>query len=131
MARRKTWEQLSPAYRSRLERKGITAEQHRTGANLAPARGHISPTHEAEGKKYRRDLADYIYRQSFLYGRDEEEIREALHGHTKAEIRTMIADQTDSETLYDVGQQPEAHAIWQVRNSGFPEWTHYYHGTFS
>lgn len=42
--RRKAWSQLSPAYRRRLERQGITAESHRREtADLRAARGHRPP----------------------------------------------------------------------------------------
>ena len=41
MAYRKAWKDLSPAYRARLERKGITARTHGV-ANLTEARGHPS-----------------------------------------------------------------------------------------
>lgn len=39
MARRKSWSELTPAYRARLERRGVTAKTHAT-ANLIRARGH-------------------------------------------------------------------------------------------
>jgi hypothetical protein len=38
--RRKGWKDLSPNYRSRLERGGLTAELYRRGASLIKARGH-------------------------------------------------------------------------------------------
>lgn len=41
MARRKAWADLSPAYRRRLERSGITAETHaEKRVNISTARGH-------------------------------------------------------------------------------------------
>ncbi len=42
MAARKAWDALSPAYRARLERSGITRASH-AKANLTEARGHPSP----------------------------------------------------------------------------------------
>lgn len=39
MARRKPWDELSPGYRRRLERAGVTAETHGQ-ADLGLARGH-------------------------------------------------------------------------------------------
>jgi len=41
MARRKAWRDLTPAYRRRLERQGITARSHRS-ADLTVPRGHVS-----------------------------------------------------------------------------------------
>lgn len=37
---RKSWDELSPSYRARLERKGITREAHASGTSLQRARGH-------------------------------------------------------------------------------------------
>lgn len=37
---RSSWESLSPAYRSRLERGGITRQDYLSGASLSGARGH-------------------------------------------------------------------------------------------
>lgn len=39
MATRKAWNRLTPSYRRRLERQGITAQSHRT-ADLREKRGH-------------------------------------------------------------------------------------------
>lgn len=44
---RKGWGQLSPTYRARLERGGITASSYATGASLASARGHGSTPEKA------------------------------------------------------------------------------------
>jgi hypothetical protein len=40
VAKRRSWESLSPAYRERLSRRGITKSQHERGRPLAGARGH-------------------------------------------------------------------------------------------
>lgn len=40
MARRKGWDQLSPAYRRRLQRNNITRAAYEAGASLSTARGH-------------------------------------------------------------------------------------------
>lgn len=37
---KKTWAQLTPAYRARLERAGITQSLHANGVKLTAARGH-------------------------------------------------------------------------------------------
>jgi hypothetical protein len=41
---RKPWGELSEPYRKRLERGGITPEQHRSGIPLKKARGHAPKT---------------------------------------------------------------------------------------
>jgi hypothetical protein len=47
MARsRKGWQQLSPGYRTRLQKNGITKSQYESGASIAKARGHqATPEH--------------------------------------------------------------------------------------
>lgn len=40
MARRKSWDELRPDYRERLEKKGITREAHERGDSIKAARGH-------------------------------------------------------------------------------------------
>ncbi|MHB1357051.1 MAG: hypothetical protein ACYCZF_13870 [Anaerolineae bacterium] len=39
MARARNWETLSPVYRKRLQRGGVTKKQYNSGANLQAARG--------------------------------------------------------------------------------------------
>ena len=49
MAKRlKPWKELSPTYRARLERAGITAKSRRAGADLRVARGHPRPPRAGE-----------------------------------------------------------------------------------
>ena len=56
---RKAWGQLSPAYRARLERKGVTPEAHASGVSLVWARG----------TRTRDDLLGQIVAaKEFLYG---------------------------------------------------------------
>lgn len=46
MAARKGWSELSPAYRQRLQRGGITEKQYTSGVPLSKARGHAkTPEH--------------------------------------------------------------------------------------
>ena len=57
MARRKAWAELTPAYRARLERNGITPTTHGT-ANLRRARGHdISLPHNKPERDRRKQHA--------------------------------------------------------------------------
>jgi hypothetical protein len=57
-ANRKGWSQLSPGYRSRLTKNGITKAQYDAGASLAKARGH-SQTPEHGIKEAIRHPAKY------------------------------------------------------------------------
>lgn len=54
MAKRKTWEQLSPTYRKRLLANGITPEQHANPQTaISKARGHrFTPEHGGPPKWY-------------------------------------------------------------------------------
>lgn len=45
---RKSWESLSPSYRSRLERSGISAESYSQGVSLKAARGHATTPERPE-----------------------------------------------------------------------------------
>ena len=51
MPRRRVWSALSPSYRTRLQRKGVTQAQYESGVSLKAARGHAqtpeSPTEYA------------------------------------------------------------------------------------
>jgi hypothetical protein len=51
--RRKSWESLSPAYRGRLSRGGISKSQYESGVSLAKARGHgQTPEHPREAERH-------------------------------------------------------------------------------
>ncbi len=61
---RRSWESLTPAYRRRLERSGITRAGYESGAPLTGARGHKS-TPERPGRADRRpDYAAYRAQRS-------------------------------------------------------------------
>ena len=40
MAKTRNWNSLTPAYRKRLERSGLTKSKYESGADLRAARGH-------------------------------------------------------------------------------------------
>lgn len=128
---RKGWDQLSDAYRRRLERGGITAETYGQGASLSQARGHISPAHEADISRYRRDVTRFVDRMVLYYGRDEEEVRELLDDLSRSEIEGLMATQRHAEQLYDSGLKSMAADVYVHRNRGYPDWIYYYHGAFS
>lgn len=66
MARRKGWESLSPAYRDRLSKRGITKSQYEHGRPLAGARGHGStPEHGLkDARKNPQKYGDYIRKRA-------------------------------------------------------------------
>jgi hypothetical protein len=75
---RKEWDDLSPAYRSRLIRHGIGAAYYRSGGNLQLARGHkYKQEHILRRERNPRAMtsADYrfIKHQAERHGMDAEE----------------------------------------------------------
>lgn len=66
---RKGWDSLSPAYRARLSRHGITKSQYERGRPLSGARGHGgTPEHGLKsipkGKKAQKKYGDYIRKRA-------------------------------------------------------------------
>lgn len=61
MAERKPWASLSPEYRDRLARKGITPQMHAAGESIRAARGHArTPEHPAEAERNPEKFKDYF-----------------------------------------------------------------------
>lgn len=71
---RKPWAELSPAYRRRLERSGITPESHRAGVPLFQARGHFPRDPQAG---YVRELLPGKPRERGRLRLDRESYRDA------------------------------------------------------
>lgn len=128
---KKSWDRLSENYRRRLERSGVTREQHASGQPLHKARGHKSGTYEREQQKTRKGVARWITEYSKVYGRDEDDVIEALAEFPKAKVWSAIQKQTTAQQLYHDGRVAEAHEIWEQRDRSLPDWMHYYHGYFS
>jgi hypothetical protein len=65
-ARRRNWESLSPAYRARLSRYGITKSQYEHGRPLGGARGHgATPEHGLkDARKNPKKYGDYIRKRA-------------------------------------------------------------------
>jgi hypothetical protein len=58
--RRKSWESLTPKYRARLSRGGVTRGQYESGASLAKARGHgATPEHPREAARHPERYREY------------------------------------------------------------------------
>lgn len=64
---RKAWSDLSPAYRARLERGGVTPASHEAGAGLARARGHgqFTPATRAHTEHVRASRGQPVERSAF------------------------------------------------------------------
>lgn len=60
MAGRRSWDSLSPAYRARLSRGGVTRSKYESGASLARARGHgATPEHPRDARKNPERYREY------------------------------------------------------------------------
>ena len=71
MARkRRAWESLSPKYRERLQRGGVTKRDYERGRNLSAARGHYAtPEHGLKSAlKNPKKYAEYIRKRSVPTG---------------------------------------------------------------
>lgn len=59
---RKSWDELSPEYRKRLESKGINKTAHNNGASVKGARGHAStPERPSQARENPVKYGDYIF----------------------------------------------------------------------
>lgn len=96
MARRKAWSDLSPAYRKRLERSGITESKHDSGWSLQTARGHGVHTPSMQRKlveqlRRTRDIDRLIKREGKLGYFPPNEIMGWLEDLTIERVATVIA----------------------------------------
>lgn len=80
-SRRKGWSELSPSYRARLERNGVTESQYTSGASIRSARGHAVTPERLTG--YRRIANEMGI--SFI-APEYDEYAEALTAEEQSEI---------------------------------------------
>lgn len=118
---RKAWDQLSPGYRARLERAGITPQAHGQGVKLTKARGHNE----------REVLNHWVEEFANVYRQDEGDIREALSDYGFPRVYKAIRLQEKMQAAYHNGDMNKAAQLWRTRDQGLPEWMHFYHGYFS
>jgi hypothetical protein len=138
MARARVWENLSPAYRRRLEKAGITKRRYELGANLQHARGHThTPEHGiAQARKHPAKYRKYLQKKEKIIGggpfkTPEDEARELndrldeayanfydrLHEYHKYRDGTVRANVYGGETP-ESGEVPgmsRGEAIWTAR----------------
>jgi hypothetical protein len=61
VARRKAWESLTPKYRARLSRGGVTKTSYQRGDSLSKARGHANtPEHPREAARKPERYREYL-----------------------------------------------------------------------
>ncbi len=129
------WRELSPSYRQRLERSGITRQRYLAGEPLQKARGHRSREHEQQQRRVRylyekftkRDILDQriITPELLRLARAEKGDRwvldrlEALKRDATASDRgeTPHAEDTDyrrraNKSAYERGENPFAPFYW-------------------
>lgn len=123
MAQRKPWNQLKPAYRARLESKGITQELFESGASIQAARGHATtperPTSFDASKypKYASDRSKLIKtvaqkKEAFFGGKgrwDKERADRAIRSKppTMAQLRWAASkDRTEDDFLDAIRENP-------------------------
>lgn len=62
--KRKGWDQLSPAYRKRLERGGVSKRDYQTGKSLSKGRGHANtPERPKQAEKHPEKFGKYLARK--------------------------------------------------------------------
>lgn len=126
---RKSWDELSPAYRRRLEKAGITRTHHSAGHSVQRARGH---TREDEG--LRRLQERWLRVNGGWSGEDEESFREVRAEHDDRLVYSMLRYQERMQDAYQSGNYKRATDLYAAMPPEFdvlPDWMKKYHGLFS
>lgn len=131
--KRKAWDQLSDAYRKRLQRGGITAEEHARGASLSKPRGHTSVAKERARSAYFRSIDKYAKHMADVYGNyTYDEYRASLRRLPESQTRSVISTQAAAEALYEAGDTEDASEVWKGRPySVIDNALYFYHGLYS
>lgn len=75
-SRRRGWNELTPKYRARLERSGLTAESYASGTTLKAARGHSVTPERLTGYRGRaRELGIYYIAPEYADAEPDEQIQ--------------------------------------------------------
>jgi hypothetical protein len=130
---RKAWDDLSPAYRARLVRKGVTEESHKAGASLSQARGHKSRAEENERRRVLRQIDKYVERYGKEYSltaKGKQVLKDHLRAHKTADAIDHMWIQESAYELFMAGHLQQAGAAWSLREKDAPEWMFWYHGPF-
>ena len=132
---RKPWEQLSPGYRARLERQGITKQSHAKGAALPESAAKKARRTTQRQAKERADKQLYIreWRKDVerMYHIPPSELRALQRRLSVDELYAAIVYQEKMQQLYGSGQFAKAREMWDNRDKSLPDWMFFYHGYFS
>lgn len=127
---RKPWESLTPRYRARLERKGVTKASHESGAPLYAARGH-NPQRDS----YRRRVDNFVRGYVNEYGGalrnngyDPNDPRRALLAMSISEGDRAMSEQKELERMYHTGHTESSHNMWVTLRPSMPDYLLFYHG---
>jgi hypothetical protein len=135
MGHRKRWEDLSPDYRKRLERNGITEAKHASGAGLAKARGKKSANyerHQSRLRKFAKIYADtYHGFAPAEHAKSRQEVLQVLRAMPQKQAQNVMRRQAEALEAYLRGDSAKGRRLWNRRNKRLPDWLYYYHGAFS
>jgi hypothetical protein len=123
---RKGWGSLSPAYRARLEKAGITQKEYGEGKSLQGARGH-SATPERPGQYSPQKYPQYHTERQRLITELEERKRQLWgdrprwdaqkaslnirsYPPTMSQLRWAVDEADDGEILDEISEAPEEFA---------------------
>lgn len=125
-SRRKAWDDLSPGYRRRLEKAGVTKEAHASGSGLHKARGHGSKSKESFNRRRNRWMA----KMSDATSRDVVDIEEEMDHLSTVEQEKLMRHQERAEELYRMHRLTEATDAFQdyLNDLGLPWWMIAYRG---
>jgi hypothetical protein len=125
---RKPWEDLSPKYRARLERKGITRAKHESGTPLHKARGKVSKTHESRQRRINKFIKEYESTYSFV---PKDDYRQIIRDLSPRQRDRYIAVQQRMQHAYESGDYIKSTDLYTHRDKSLPDYAYYYHGVFS
>lgn len=108
----KPWSELSPKTRAEKQRYGIGPQEHAAGVSV-------------------KRLQSFKNKLSDLYGKDREEVRDALRSFDVTKVSNAAALQREMERAYMDGDGRKARELWETRDTSLPEWMFFYHGAFS
>lgn len=106
---RKPWDQLSPAYRRRLEHAGISKQDHESGKSIRAARGHGLHTPSS-----RRHMMEVRQRRHDRMTSKELVRREQLLGYIKLDSVVNMLDELGVDRAATVlAWQEYRHHAWE------------------
>ena len=86
----RNWDNLSPKYRERLSRSGITKSQYESGASLSKARGHAQTPEHPNRANSKPEYARYRNRKAMkqIKERVSKSIRDRVEEYASKSSRT-------------------------------------------